>query len=74
MAAEARASEREMEEGSLRKWAAVWRAAGFWAKVGPWDDDVGDDAAAGGSWGEEDNVGEVVIFEKRVWRLLTDWG
>ena len=74
VAAEARASEREMEEGSLRNWAAVLRAACFWAKVVPWDDDDGDGAAAGGSWGEEEDAGEVVIFEKRLWRLLIDGG
>ena len=77
VAAEVRASAREMDEGSLRNWVAVWRAACFWAKVVPWDGD-GDGAAAataaaavGGALGEED-VGEVVIFEKRLWRLLMD--
>ena len=64
VAAELRASERVIEEGSFRNWAAVWRAACFCAKDVPWD-------GAGGCVDEED-VGEVVIFPKRDWRPLID--
>ena len=64
VAAELRASEREMEEGSFRNWEAVRRAACFWAKEVPWD-------GVGGWLGEED-VGEVVIAPKRDWRPLID--
>lgn len=35
VAAELRASERVIEEGSFRNWEAVWRAACFWAKDVP---------------------------------------
>lgn len=67
VAAEVRASEREMEEGSVRSWEAVRRAACFWAKEVPWEDGAG-----GWSLGEEEEVGEVVIAPKRDWRLVID--
>ena len=63
VAAELRASERVIEEGSFRNWEAVWRAACFWAKEVPWD-------GAGGWLGEDD--GDVVSFPKRDWRPLID--
>lgn len=64
VAAELRASERVIEDGSFRNWEAVWRAACFWAKEVPWD-------GTGGWIGEEDD-GEVVNFPKRDWRPLID--
>ena len=57
VAAELRASESVIEEGSFRNWEAVRRAACFWAKEVPWD-------GVGGSLGEGD-VGEAVIAPKR---------
>lgn len=57
VAAELRASERVIEEGSFRNCDAVWRAACFWAKEVPWD--------GAGAWVGEEDVGEVVICPKR---------
>ena len=64
VAAELRASESVIEEGSFRNCEAVWRAACFWAKDVPWD--------GGGGWGAEEVVEGVVSFPKRDWRPLMD--
>lgn len=57
VAAELRASAKEIDEGSFRNWEAVWRAACFSAKEVPCDDADG--------WVGEEDAGEVVNFPKR---------